>query len=162
MDKNSQTRHYVSCKASGVLDWFKRRAQAESLWPLKIGDSCCTNEFIAAQEPQYSSRQACWSANNMPAELCDLLIVSGPINKTTLPELLSEFNKMKSPKWVIALGACAINGGPFSGSYNTVNNLEEYLPIDVYVPGCPPGPEVIVKAVLSLKDHIREGEFRYE
>ena len=139
-----------------VVNW----ARSNSLWPLTFGTSCCAIEvMMAAGAANHDlARFGAEVARASPRQ-ADLLVLAGTIVKRMAPPLKTLYEQMAEPKYVIATGACAISGGPFIyDSYSTVRGAHEIIPIDVYVPGCPPRPEAFFYGLLTLQKMIREGE----
>ena len=139
-----------------VVNW----ARANSLWPLTFGTSCCAIEVMMAAGASHHdlARFGAEVARPSPRQ-ADLLVVAGTIVKRMAPRLKTLYEQMAEPKYVIATGACAISGGPFLyESYSTIRGVHEIIPVDVYVPGCPPRPEAFFYGILTLQKLIREGE----
>jgi NADH-quinone oxidoreductase subunit B len=134
------------------LDKVIGMARANSLWPLPFATSCCGIEFMATMGANYdlarfSPRQA------------DLLMVMGTIAKKMGPVLKQVYDQMAEPKWVIAVGACASSGGIFD-TYSVLQGIDRIIPVDVYVPGCPPRPEQIIEGVMKIQDLARNESLR--
>jgi NADH-quinone oxidoreductase subunit B len=136
-----------------VANW----ARSSSLWPLTFGTSCCAIEvMMAAGASRYDvARFGAEVARPSPRQ-ADLLVVAGTIVKRMAPRLKVLYDQMAEPKYVMATGSCAISGGPFAyHSYTTLRGIEEVIPVDVYVPGCPPRPEAYLYGLLTLQRLIR-------
>jgi NADH-quinone oxidoreductase subunit B len=134
-----------------------RLAQKSSLWPLTFGLACCAIEMMAAYAPHYDMNR--FGVLPFPASprQADLMIVAGTITTKMSPAVIRLYEQMADPKWVIAMGSCAIGGGPFANSYSVVLGADKIIPVDVYVPGCPPRPEALIDSVLELQKKIQAG-----
>lgn len=133
-----------------LYNWGRRN----SVWPLNFGLACCAIEMIAAS-------MARWDIARFGAEVfrpsprqADLMIVAGTVTKKMAPMVVRLFNQMPEPKYVIAMGACAISGGPFKQGYNVLKGIDRYLPVDLHIPGCPPKPEALLHGILKLQELI--------
>lgn len=138
------------------LDDLLALGRSYSLWPLTFGLACCAIEMMAAG-------MARWDLARFGAEVfrpsprqADVMIVAGTVNKKMAPAVKLLYDQMLEPKWVIALGNCALSGGPFNyaGQYGIVEGVDKLFPVDVYVPGCPPRPEAIIEGILKLEEKI--------
>jgi len=139
-----------------VVNW----ARSNSLWPLTFGTSCCAIEVMMAAGAAHHdlARFGAEVARPSPRQ-ADLLVIAGTIVKRMEPLLKTLYDQMAEPKYVIATGACAISGGPFIyDSYTTIRGAHEVIPVDVYVPGCPPRPEAFFYGLLTLQKMIIEGQ----
>ncbi len=141
------------------LDALKRWAESGSLWPLPFGTACCAIEFMAAASPRYDIARFGSEVLRFSPRQSDLLLVMGTITDKMMPVLKNIYEQIAEPKWVIAMGACTVSGG-FYRSYHVVQGIDEELPVDVYIPGCPPTPEALLHAILKLQEEIREGTVR--
>jgi NADH-quinone oxidoreductase subunit B len=139
-----------------VLDQVLDLARANSLWPMTFGLACCAIEMMATGASRFDmARFGCEVFRPSPRQ-CDLMIVCGTVNKKMAPAVVTLYDQMPEPKWVIALGNCAISGGPFKfpGQYAVVEGVDKLIPVDVYVPGCPPRPEALIEGVLKLEEKL--------
>lgn len=143
-----------------TMDKVINLARSNSLWPLTFGTSCCAIEMMMATGASRHdiARFGAEVARPSPRQ-ADLLIIAGTIVKRMAPRLRTLYEQMAEPRYVIATGACTISGGPFIyQSYTTVRGADEIIPVDVYVPGCPPRPEALFYGLLTLQKLIKEGE----
>ncbi len=141
----------VLAKADDLI----RLAQKSSLWPLTFGLACCAIEMMASYAPHYDMNR--FGVLPFPASprQADLMIVAGTITDKMAPAVVRLYNQMADPKWVIAMGACAIGGGPFADSYSVVKGADKIIPVDIFLPGCPPRPEALIDSVLQLQKKIQ-------
>ena len=136
-----------------IVNWGK----LYSLWPVHLMTGCCSVEFGAANCPRFDiGRMGVLQAFGSLRQ-CDLIIIEGTVTKKMAKRVKKVYSQLASPRYVIAMGACAISGGLFYNSYNIIKGVDKILPVDVYVPGCPPRPEALAHAVLLLQDKIRKG-----
>jgi NADH-quinone oxidoreductase subunit B len=133
-----------------VLDWARR----SSLWPVICFPACCAFEFIAAEGPRFDLSRFGMEILRASRRQADLMITAGTLTWKMAPNVRRIYNQMPEPKWVIAMGACAISGGIFRSSYNVVPGYNKIIPVDVYVPGCPPRPEALIYGVQMLHKKI--------
>ncbi|MCK5588387.1 MAG: NADH-quinone oxidoreductase subunit NuoB [Candidatus Lokiarchaeota archaeon] len=136
-----------------LVNWSK----LYSLWPVHLTTACCSVEFGAANCPRFDIGRMGVAAFFGSLRQCDLIIIEGTVTKKMAKRVKKIYSQMPSPRYVIAMGACAISGGLFYNSYNIIKGVDKILPVDVYVPGCPPRPEALAHAVLLLQDKIRKG-----
>lgn len=137
-----------------VVDW----ARKSSLWPATFGLACCAIEMIVTAANRWDIARFGMEAFRASPRQADLMIVAGTVTKKMLPAVIRIYEQMTEPKWVIAMGACASSGGIFR-SYAVVQGIDLYLPVDVYVPGCPPRPEGLLYGILKLHEKILKDPF---
>lgn len=128
-------------------------ARKNSLWYLLFGIACCAIEMMAAGASRYDLDRFGLIFRASPRQ-ADLMIVAGTVNEKMGPVVERLYHQMSDPKWVIAMGACACNGGPYHQGYNVLDGVDKIIPVDVYVPGCPPRPEALIYGILQLQNKI--------
>lgn len=145
-----------------LLDDILNLARANSLWPMTFGLACCAIEMMAAGASRFDLDRFGANVFRPSPRQSDLMIVAGTISKKMGPAIQRLWDQMPNPKWCIAMGNCAISGGPFEydGQYAIVPGAHLILPVDVFVPGCPPRPEGLIQGLLALEDKITRGEDR--
>jgi len=134
-----------------LCDWGRSR----SVWPLQFGLACCAIEMIAASMARFDIARFGSEVFRPSPRQADLLIVSGTVTKKMAPQVVRLWNQMPEPKFCFAMGACAISGGPFKQGYNVLKGIDRYIPVDIYIPGCPPRPEALLHALMQLQEKIR-------
>ena len=134
-------------------------ARKNSIWPLPFATSCCGIEFMATMGSHYDLARFGAERVGFSPRQCDLLMVMGTIAKKMGPVLRQVYLQMAEPRWVIAVGACACSGGIFD-SYSVLQGIDQVVPVDVYVPGCPPRPEAILDGVMRVQDLVGRESFR--
>ena len=135
---------------SKIYNWSRR----SSMWPLLFGLACCAIEMIATAAARYDLSRFGMEVMRASPRQSDLMIVSGTVTKKMVVPIVRLYNQMPEPKYVLAMGACASGGGPFKEGYNVVSGIDMYIPVDVYVPGCPPTPQALLHGLISLQKKI--------
>jgi len=139
-----------------ALDKLLGIGRANSLWPMTFGLACCAIEMMATGASRFDLARFGAEVFRPSPRQSDVMIVAGTISKKMAPAVLTLYDQMPEPKWVIAMGNCAISGGPFKfeGQYGIVEGADELFPVDVYIPGCPPRPEALIEGILELEEKI--------
>ena len=135
------------------FDKLEEWAQTRSFWPLPFGTACCAIEFMGVVSSHYDVARFGYEVVRFSPRQSDILIVAGTITDKMGPVLKKIYDQMPDPKWVISMGACACSGG-FYRAYHVMQGIDEIIPVDVYVPGCPPSPEGLIYGILQLKERV--------
>lgn len=133
-----------------IYNWSRRN----SLWPLMFGLACCAIEMICTAASRYDFSRFGMEVMRPSPRQSDMMIVSGTVTKKMIPQIVRLYNQMPEPKYVVAMGACASGGGPFKEGYNVVSGVDKYIPVDVYIPGCPPTPQALLHGLITLQRKI--------
>ncbi len=130
-------------------------ARKNSLWPMPFGTACCAIEMMATLSSRYDLARFGAEVIRFSPRQADMMIVSGRISLKMMPVLIKIWEQMPEPKWCISMGACASSGGVFD-TYTLIQGVDQFIPVDVYVPGCPPRPESLIDAVLKIQEQIEK------
>ena len=145
--------NFVTARVEDLVNW----SRARSLWPATFGLACCAIEMMATGAGHYDMARYGMEVFRASPRQADLMIVAGRVSQKMAPVLRTIYDQMMEPKWVISMGVCASSGGMFN-NYAIVQGVDQVVPVDVYAPGCPPGPETLLHAIFTLHDAIESGE----
>jgi len=143
----------------GVLDDVVNWGRSNSLWPLTFATSCCGIEFMAIGAARHDFARFGFEVARPSPRQADFIMVAGTITDKMAPVLKRLYDQMADPKYVIACGACTITGGPFKNSYHVVKGIDKILPVDVFIPGCPPRPEAMIYGLMQLQRKVKLERF---
>ncbi|MCB1151209.1 NADH-quinone oxidoreductase subunit B [bacterium] len=148
----ADSKNFILTTVDELFNW----ARLSSIWPVTFGLACCAIEMMAASATRYDIDRFGAGAFRATPRQADLMIVSGTVTAKMATRLKRIYDQMPEPKWVVAMGSCAIGGGPyFKYGYHVVKGVDFMVPVDVYIPGCPPRPEVLLDGLMRLQDKIR-------
>ncbi|MHC1740553.1 MAG: NADH-quinone oxidoreductase subunit B [Anaerolineaceae bacterium] len=133
-----------------IYNWSRR----SSIWPTMFGLACCAIEMICTAAARYDFARFGMEVMRPSPRQADLMIISGTVTKKMVPLIVRLYNQMPEPKYVVSMGACANGGGPFKEGYSVVSGIDRYLPVDIYIPGCPPTPEALIYGLIALQKKI--------
>ena len=143
----------------GCLDDLINWGRSNSLWPRTCATSCCGIEFMAVGAARYDFARFGFEVARASPRQADIIMVAGTITHKMAPVLKRLYDQMADPKYVVAVGGCAISGGPFKKSYHVLNGVDKILPVDVYIPGCPPRPEALLYGMMQLQRKVKLEKF---
>ncbi|MDP7006483.1 MAG: NADH-quinone oxidoreductase subunit B family protein [Phycisphaerales bacterium] len=148
---------YLTTQISRVINWARR----SSVWPMPFATACCGIELMATASSRYDLARFGAEVFRFSPRQADLMIVAGRVSSKMMPVLQRIYVQMAEPKWVISMGACASTGGIFD-TYAVVQGIDQFLPVDIYVPGCPPRPEMLIEGVMAIQKIIDEDNIPYD
>ncbi len=155
LEAKLMTDGYLTTTVDAIVAW----ARSSSVWPMPMGISCCAIEMIAAADPKYDIARFGSEVMRFTPRQCDLMIVAGTVTYKMAQVVRRIYDQMAEPKWVIAMGACTSSGGMYR-SYSVVQGIDQFLPVDVYTAGCPPRPENLLNALMTIQEKIEKTKAR--
>ncbi|MCL4489814.1 MAG: NADH-quinone oxidoreductase subunit NuoB [Chloroflexi bacterium] len=147
-------------KVIDLVDRIYNWGRQNSVWPTQFGLACCAIEMICTAAGRFDISRFGMELFRSSPRQSDLMIVAGTVTKKMVPSIVRLYNQMAEPKYVLAMGACATAGGPFKEGYNVVSGIDKFLPVDVYVPGCPPTPQALLYGLMELQKKIDQQSIR--
>lgn len=143
----------------GSLDKLMNWGRSNSVWPLTFATSCCGIEFVSLGAARFDMARFGWEVARSSPRQADFMMVAGTIVSRMVPVFRRLYDQLAEPKYVIACGSCAISGGPFRNSYHVAKGIEDIVPVDVFVPGCPPRPEAMIYGIMQLSRKMKVERF---
>jgi NADH-quinone oxidoreductase subunit B len=150
-----ENKGFVTTTIDGIIKW----AQASSVWPMPLGISCCAIEMMAFASPRFDAARFGSEVFRMTPRQSDLLLVAGTVTYKMAWVVRKIYDQMPDPKWVMSMGVCASTGGMFR-SYSVVQGIDQFLPVDVYISGCPPRPEAVIKGLMQIQAKIKGKDYK--
>jgi NADH-quinone oxidoreductase subunit B len=146
--------NFLTTQLDKLVNW----ARKSSLWPATFGLACCAIEMMSSTMPRHDLARFGMEAFRASPRQADLMIVAGRVSQKMAPVLRQIYDQMTEPKWVVSMGACASSGGMFN-NYALVQGVDSIVPVDIYVPGCPPRPEMLIDGIMLLHEQIKRGNY---
>lgn len=139
-----------------IYNWSRKN----SLWPMMFGLACCAIEMICTAASRYDISRFGMEVMRPSPRQADVMIISGTVTKKMVPQIVRLYNQMPEPKYVIAMGACACGGGPFKEGYSVIPGIDRFLPVDIYIAGCPPTPQALLNGLIALQKKVGEEKLK--
>ena len=155
LEAKLKNENFLTTKLDALIAWSRKN----SVWPMPMGISCCAIEMMASGDPKYDIARFGSEVMRFTPRQCDLMIVAGTVTFKMAHVVRKIYDQMPDPKWVIAMGACTSSGGMYR-SYNVVQGIDQFLPVDVYLAGCPPRPDNLLNALIQIQDKIGRSKAR--
>jgi NADH-quinone oxidoreductase subunit B len=144
-------RNVALTSLNAIVNWARKSA----LWPFPLGTACCAIEFMAVGASRFDISRFGAEVVRFSPRQADVMIVAGTVTTKMAPVVRRIYDQMSEPKYVIAMGVCTISGGPFQGSYSTVPGIDNFVPVDIHVPGCPPRPDALLYGIMRLQEKVK-------
>lgn len=139
--------HVAITNLDRIYNWSRRN----SMWPMMFGLACCAIEMICAAAARYDIARFGMEVMRPSPRQADFMLISGTVTKKMVPQIVRLYNQIAEPRYVVAMGACACGGGPFKEGYSVVPGVDKFLPVDVFIPGCPPTPQALLNGLITLQ-----------